>query len=116
MFAAPSRAPDLVTAYNTSSTSLVVKWTHVPKDYLRGRPIGYNITYYTVDFKSEIKTVSVNYTTNITNLMGLDVYTKYGINVSVVSSGGVGPTKSTFASTGANTILLLSCLVTDSLF
>ena len=87
----------------------------MPKQYYQGEPIGYNITYNPVNFKSDLKFMSVNYTTNTTTLKKLDVYTKYYINVSAVSSGGVGPAKLTFASTGASTILFLSCLLTGSL-
>ena len=70
--------------------------------------MGYNIIYYAVDFESDFKFVSVNYTTNTTTLTDLAVFTMYLINVSAVSSGGVGPAKPTFASTGANTTLLFS--------
>ena len=106
----------MVTAYNTSSTSLVAKWSRVPKQYLQGEPIGYDIVYYPVDLERNFHVLNVSYTTNTTNLTELDVYTMYAINVSAVSSGGVGPAKSTYASTGSNTILFLYCLVTDSLF
>ncbi|KAJ7334472.1 hypothetical protein OS493_014789 [Desmophyllum pertusum] len=98
---APSRAPDLVTSYNTSSTSLVVRWSHVKKQYFYGQPIGYKIVYYPLDLESDVFSVTVNYTTNITTLADLAVYTMYVINVSAISSGGVGPTKTTKARTGA---------------
>ncbi|KAJ7369345.1 Putative aminophospholipid-translocase [Desmophyllum pertusum] len=100
-FTTPSRAPDLVTAYNTSSTSLVVRWSHVKKQYFYGQPIGYKIVYYPLDLESDVISVSVNYTTNITTLADLAVYTMYVINVSAISSGGVGPAKTTKARTGA---------------
>ena len=106
---APSRAPDLVTAYNTSSTSLVVKWSHVQRPFFQGKPIGYRIIYYPVDLERDFNFVSVKYTTNTTTLNELDVYTMYAIKVSAVSSGGKGPEKSTFASTGANRLIFLTC-------
>ena len=87
----------------------------MPKQYLQGEPIGYNIVYYPVDLARNFHVLNVSYTTNTTNLTELDVYTMYAINISAVSSGGVGPAKSTYASTGSNTILFLSCLVVDSL-
>ena len=96
-------------AHNTSSTSLVVTWSHVPKQYYHGKVIGYNIIYYPVDLESDYNFVSVNYTTNTTTLAELHVYTKYAIDVSAVSSGGEGPAKSTLASTGANRLSFLSC-------
>ena len=90
-FLAPSRAPDLVTTHNSSSTSLVVKWSHLPEEHFQGQPIGYNINYYPFDFESDVNFVSVNYTTNTTTLTDLTVYTMYFINVSAVSTGGIGP-------------------------
>ena len=98
---APSRAPDLVTAYNTSSTSLVVKWSHVPKQYFQGNPIGYKLRYYPVDLKRNAISFIVNYTTNTAALKNLTVYTVYVINVSAVSSGGVGPGNMTITRTDA---------------
>ena len=95
VFLAPSRAPGLLTAHSFSSTSLVVKWSRVPEEHFQGQPIGYNITYYPVDLESDIKFTSVNYTTNTTTLTDLNVYTMYVINVSAVSSGGIGPANTT---------------------
>ena len=88
-------------AHNTSSTSLVVTWSHVPKQYLQGKPVGYNIIYYPLYLKSDFKFVSVNYTTNTTNLTDLAVYTTYVVNVSAVSSGGAGPAKMVLKRTDA---------------
>ena len=76
----------------------------MPKQYLQGKPIGYNIVYYPVELESNFQFLNVSYMKNTTTLTELDVYTMYAINVSAVSSGGVGPAKSTFASTGSNTI------------
>ena len=112
IFSAPSRAPDFVNAHNTSSTSLALIWSQVPKQYYQGEPIGYNISYNPDNLERDLRFVMVNHTTHTATLTDLDVYTKYAINVSAVSSGGVGPAKSTFASTGANTILFLSYLLT----
>ena len=88
-----------MTVHNTSSTRLVVKWSHVPKQYIRGKPIGYNIIYYQADWESDFKFVNVSYTTNTTNLTDLAVYAMYIITVSAVSSGGVGPARMTMALT-----------------
>ena len=43
--------------------------------------------------ENDLKFVNVNYTTNTTTFTDLAVYTMYVINVSAVSSGGVGPAK-----------------------
>ena len=79
------------------------------RQFFQGKPIGYRIIYYPVDLERDFNFVSVKYTTNTTTLTELDVYTVYAIKVSAVSSGGKGPEKSTFASTGANRLIFLTC-------
>ena len=86
---APARAPDIV-AYNSSSTSLIVTWSHLPKQYFNGEPLGYNVRYHPVGLERNIHFETVTYT-NITELTNLSAFTIYVINVSAVSSGGVGP-------------------------
>ena len=91
----------MVTLYNTSSTSLTLKWSHIQKHFFQGRPVGYKIVFYPVDLGSrDFNSVSVNYSTNTTTLTGLAVGTMYIVQVSAVSSGGVGPAKKTIAETG----------------
>ena len=97
----PTLAPDRITAYNTSSTSLRVKWSHLAEEHFQGEPIGYNIIYYPEDLDGNIGVVSVNFTTNKTTLTNLTVYTMYVINVSAVSSGGIGPANAIKAQTDA---------------
>ena len=102
----------MVTVYNTRSTGLAVKWSHVPKQYFQGRPIGYKIVFYPVDLGSrDFNSVSVKYSTNATTLTDLAVDTIYTVQVSAVSSGGEGPAKRTIAETGRRTYILL--LVSD---
>ena len=98
---APFRAPDSVISYNYSSTSVVVKWRHLPMEDFQGKPIGYKITYYPVNSENDVISLSVNYTSNTTMLTNLTVYTMYVINVSAVSSGGIGPANTAKARTGA---------------
>lgn len=101
LISAPFRAPDLVIAYNLSSTSLAVKWRHLPENYFQGKPLSYRITYIPVSSENDINFVSANYTSNTTTLTNLTVYTLYVINVSAVSSGGIGPANTVKARTGA---------------
>ena len=98
---APSLVPDFVAVHNKSSTSLIAKWSQLPGEYFQGEPIGYNITYYPVDSKSDKRFVTVNYTLNSSTLSNLTVFTMYVINVSAVSSGGVGPANTVKARTRA---------------
>lgn len=101
LISAPCRAPDLVIAYNLSSTSLAVKWRHLPENYFQGEPISYRITNNQIASENNINVFSVNYTSNTTTLTNLTVYTVYVINVSAVSSGGIGPANTVKARTGA---------------
>lgn len=98
---APLKAPDLVMAYDSSSTSLIVKWSKMSEDHFRGQPIGYHITYYPDGSEYETNFLSLNHTRNTAQLSNLIVYTVYVINVSAVSSGGIGPTSTMKARTGA---------------
>lgn len=100
-FLAPLLAPDLVTANNSSSTSLLIKWSHLSVEDYQGKPIGYNITYQSTDVKSGIRFVIVNHTTNTTVLGSLTIYTMYEIYMAAVSSGGTGPANRVRAQTDA---------------
>ena len=76
------------------------------KQDFNGKPIGYRISYHPVKpvryFNPVIVNytfVTVNYTTNFTELTYLTAFTEYIINVSAVSSGGEGPGNTTTART-----------------
>ena len=90
-----------MTAYNSSSKCLVVKWSHLPEKNFQGQPIGYHISYYSVESQGDINFVNKNFKLNTTILTNLTVYTMYVINVSAVSSGGIGPAKTVKARTDA---------------
>ena len=87
----PTRAPDVVIEQKSNSTSLVVKWSHLPKEHFPGQPVGYYISYYPAYFENDVKFVHVNFALNYTILSNLTAYTLYIINVSVESLGGIGP-------------------------
>ena len=88
---APLRAPGMLTTYSLSSTTVKAKWNHLLDGDFQGEPIGYIITFHQVESESDRIVVRVNYTTNTTTLTNLVVFTMYVINVSAVSSGGIGP-------------------------
>lgn len=79
----------------------MVKWTRLPEEHFQGQPIGYQITFHSVDLENDHNIVRVNHTKSTTILTNLTVYTMYFISVSAVSSGGVGPAKTLKARTGA---------------
>ena len=89
----------MVIVYNSSSTSLVVRWSHLPEKHFQGQPISYRISYHSEESENDTKVMSLNYTTNTTTLTNLTVYNVYVINVSAVSSGGIGPAKTVRART-----------------
>ena len=90
-----------MTVHRSSSTSLVVKWSHLQEECLQGQPIGYKINYYPENLEREVKFWSVNYTISVATLTNLTIYTLYIVKVSAVSSGGVGPANTVKAQTGA---------------
>ena len=90
---APYKAPDLAAAVSSNSTSLMIKWNNLVKDQFQGQPIGYHITYYPDGIENDLNFLSVNHTKNSSVLSNLIAYTIYVINVSAVSSGGIGPAK-----------------------
>ena len=88
---APSRAPFFVIAQTSSSTSLVIKWSHLLEEHFQGQPIGYYVTYFPANFKVILTDfVNVNLESNNTTLLNLTAHTMYVINVSAVSTEGVG--------------------------
>lgn len=97
----PSQAPDFVIAETSNSTSLVVKWRHLPEENFRGQPIGYYVTFFPADLENDINFVKVNFASNNTILSNLTAYTTYLINVSAVSPGGIGPAHTIKARTQA---------------
>ena len=99
---APFLAPGLVFAHSTSSTTVIIKWSRLPEKDFHGQPIGYNITYSSLDLQSEVNVIITNYTANTTTLTNLTVYTIYVINVSAVSSGGIGPANTVTARTDSD--------------
>ena len=78
-----------------------MKWSHLPEEHFQGKPFGYIIAYYPADAHGDINFVEVNFKRNTTILTNLTVYGMYVINVSAVSSGGIGPAKGVKSRTDA---------------
>ena len=78
-----------------------MKWSYLPKEYFQGQPVGYQIVYYPANAEGERISMNVSYTTNTKTLTNLTVYTMYVINMSAVSSGGIGPASTVEARTDA---------------
>ena len=82
-------------------TGLVLKWSHLPKIDFRGKPVGYYVTFFPADLENNTYFMNVNLASNSTLLSNLTAYTTYVINVSAVSSGGIGPANTAKARTQA---------------
>lgn len=98
---------------NSSSTSLTIKWTYLTEGNFQGKPIGYNVSYYSVILKSDISFGIVNFTTNVATLTNLNAYTIYVVRVAAVSSGGIGPAKAIKVRTDAKGMTALEIALDD---
>uniref|UniRef100_A0A182PUC6 Protein sidekick n=1 Tax=Anopheles epiroticus TaxID=199890 RepID=A0A182PUC6_9DIPT len=80
--AVPSMGPAAVEANATSSTTIVVRWTEVPKIHRNGQIEGYRVYYGSVTGRTPVlhKTISNNYTFT-TTLTELKKYVQYDIQV-----------------------------------
>ena len=85
----PNAPPDNVTKLNTSSTSIVVQWDHVPPADQNGVILSYTVTYRALGDMLE-KTELVPAPTRAATLTGLKKYTNYSITVFASTSKGGG--------------------------
>ena len=88
-FSAPLVAPTAVTGHNTSSTSIQVAWQPVSPDdvNIRGIHRGYRVYYKPLDTPrpSVLMNVTVGVHTTHAQLTSLYKFTKYSINVVVIT-------------------------------
>lgn len=59
---APSQASEVISAYSTISTKLLVTWSHLSNDSFHGKSPTYKITYHLIDLQLEMNFVIVNFT------------------------------------------------------
>lgn len=82
--------PVITDAYNTSTTSIVVKWEKIPSNLTGGIIVGYEVKVYRNDSRDKaVSTMMVN-CENVT-IKELGRYTPYVIVVAGASRGGRGP-------------------------
>uniref|UniRef100_A0A182PZC8 Protein sidekick n=1 Tax=Anopheles farauti TaxID=69004 RepID=A0A182PZC8_9DIPT len=89
--AVPSMGPALVEANATSSTTIVVRWSEVPKVHRNGQIEGYRVYYGSVVGRTPVlhKTIANNYTFTAT-LTELKKYVQYDIQVLAYTRLGDG--------------------------
>ena len=92
MLLGPDGAPQNVSGYNSSSTSIRVTWEVVPVVRQNGIIIKYTITYrsLTTDFNGNV-TVTGNPPALTGEITGLREYVEYNITVSASTVKGAGP-------------------------
>ncbi|XP_050075210.1 protein sidekick [Anopheles maculipalpis] len=89
--AVPTMGPAVVDANATSSTTIVVRWTEVPKVHRNGQVEGYRVYYGSVAGRTPVlhKTIANNYTFT-TTLTELKKYVQYDIQVLAYTRLGDG--------------------------
>ena len=94
-FLAPSAAPESVSAYNISSTSIVVTWSRVPDNLLNGILQSYHVMLREASQSSRPKTIMVansSLSVIVSSLKKFTVYSVWVAAVTVVS----GPNSAAF--------------------
>ncbi|XP_031573116.1 uncharacterized protein LOC116307107 isoform X2 [Actinia tenebrosa] len=86
----PVGKPVITDAYNTSTTSIVVKWDRIPSNLTRGIIVGYEVQIYRNDSRDKAVSTMMVDCENVT-VKGLEKYTAYVITVAGTTKGGKGP-------------------------
>ena len=84
-FLAPSAAPESVSAYNLSSTSIVVTWSRVPDDLLNGILQSYRVMLREASQSSRPKTIMVANASLSVIISSLKKFTVYSVWVAAVT-------------------------------
>ena len=84
-FLAPSAAPESVSAYNISSTSIVVTWSRVPDNLLNGILQSYHVMLREASQSSRPKTIMVANSSLSVIVSSLKKFTVYSVWVAAVT-------------------------------
>lgn len=120
----PSRAPGNIVSTNTSSTSLLITWEHIPKKLVHGILLGYRVFYHqfvaeeeigarrrkrAIDIVNEtIETLPSN--TTFLRIFNLTKFTNYSFRIVGFTSKGDGKLSQTFnVSTDEDSKLMFEC-------
>ena len=101
-----------MTAVNFSSTAIRVSWDRVPLIDQNGVLTQYEVEYNQTTFSevSLYNTTTVNSTTLMVNLTGLEEYVVYSIRVRAYTSVGAGPYSNVVVETTQEDCMYYLCL------
>lgn len=89
----PASPPDVITAVNTSSTTVRVHWAEVPPIDQNGIIVRYEVEYTqsTLSGAAMFNTVTVDASILLVDLIRLEEYVEYAIRVRAYTIVGAGP-------------------------
>ena len=90
IFPVPTAPPANVTAFNTSSVSIAVRWDQVPRAHRNGHLLGYKVCYMRADVKNSLMFCTAVYAMGL-ELGGLVHFKPYWITVLSYTNEGEGP-------------------------
>ncbi|XP_018600191.1 interleukin-31 receptor subunit alpha isoform X2 [Scleropages formosus] len=86
----PISAPLNITALRVTTNSLVIEWTSIPEEDLRGFLLGYKIYYSEASQENRSSTVTVGPRGNTRRLPNLKARTVYSVSISAFTAAGEG--------------------------
>lgn len=90
----PSRPPMNLAGYNTSSTSIAIRWGEIPSTFVHGYLLGHQISYEQISGEMDGSQTAVTVDTSPydrnKSLSGLQVYTKYCVRLAGRTRIGTG--------------------------
>ena len=98
--AVPSAAPTIISAFNTSSTSIAVHWNPIPENLTNGILLGYRISYRPFSQVSLPGNITVNASSTSVELKGLQKFCFYLIIIFGYTKTGEGLQKARLGRTG----------------
>ena len=97
----PSKPPDNITAYSTSSSSIMITWSPISDEDAMGKLLGYLVQYKEAWTLESYYNTSLQATAVSAVIKGLKVLTLYRIQIAGFTSAGVGvQSRPQYAKTG----------------
>ena len=99
--AVPSKPPDNITAYSTSSTSIMITWSPISEKEAMGKLLGYLVQYKEAWTPGNYNNISLQASAVSAGIKWLKALTLYRIQIAGFTSAGVGvQSRPQYAKTG----------------